>query len=175
MSKKIKKLYTTITYILLFCVVTIIGYSSYLSDEPISVIHSNNSHTPLNFALNKTNDTISKMLIRERQNSCQVILKNGDTWFFAEPGDMILWLKEKNIGKNIYQWVYTVDTNRWIEVHLAWYGIRDKTVMGYGFAAREKRSKDSISYEEMRRRMLHGETLLNPRIRKHLLEDLYEK
>lgn len=173
--KYIKYFWHILSYLLLLCIVGIISYSLYKSDEPVSVVYGNKTHSPLNFILNKTNDTISKMLIRDKENACEVVLTNGETWFFAEPGDMIIWLNEKSFRAKAYEWVYTIDTNRWIEAHIAWYGVRDKTIMGYGFAAREHQCKECINYQEMRRKMLHGETLLNPRIRKHLLEDLYEK
>ena len=164
-----------IAYILFLLVAIILGYSMYQKQDPIWIIKGNYDMRPLNFELENTNDTISKMLIRDRENAAQAILANGDTYFFNDPGDIILWLKDKSVGANIKLWIYTIDTHRWIDAKIAWYGIRDKTVMGYGFGAREHRCKECISYEQMRLRMLHDETLLNPIVRKRLLENDYAK
>jgi len=156
-------------------IIGILLYSIIQKQEPVSVVKGNYDFTPLNFTLENTNDTICKMLIRERENSAQVILANGDTYFFNDPGCMILWIKEyKKNNKIAKLWIYTTDTHRWIDAKMAWYGIRDKSVMGYGFGAREKKCKGCIDFKEMRIRMLHNETLLNPVIRKRLLEDNYD-
>lgn len=163
-----------LTYILIFLIVLIVSYSLYSSQEPVSVVHNNTTYHPISFTLKKTNDTISKMLIRDYENACEVVLQNGDTWFFAESADMVLWLKTQPIGTKKHLWVYTIDTHRWIDATIAWYGIRDKTVMGYGFGARERRVGDAIDYEEMKKRVLHSQTLLNPKVRKKLLQDNYK-
>jgi len=41
--------------------------------------------------------------------------------------------------------------------------------MGYGFGSRERETNTTISFEEMRLRMLRGENLSDPKIRKKLL------
>ena len=163
------------SYLLSASIVGIIGYSLYQRSEPVSVIHGNYGHYPLLFTLEKTNDPISKMLIRTFENSCEVVEANGDTHFFAEPADMLLWLKEMPRGQHYWRWVYTIDTHRWINATLAWYGIRDKTVMGYGFGARERRCHSCIDFETLQQRMRDNQTLLNPKVRKALLEDNYHK
>jgi len=170
-----ERVFKILSYILAVSAFGLIAFSIYKSDEPVSVIRGNKLGYPLPFTLNKTNDTISKMLIRSYENACEVVKESGDTYFFAEPADMILWLKEQPIGEKMKLWVYTIDTKRWIDANLAWYGVRDKTIMGYGFGAREGKTKESIDFKEMRRRVLHNETLLNPKIRKRLLEDNYER
>jgi len=172
--KKQQVFYNFTTTLLGLAVVVILIFSLYKSNEPVSVVYGNTNYSPLEFELKQTNDTISKMLIRDRENSCEVVLESGATWFFAEPADMVLWLKDRRVGEKNRLWVYTIDTKRWIEARIAWYGIRDKTVMGYGFGAREVKTQECIDYESMSKRVLHGETLLNPRMRKHLLEDNYD-
>ena len=168
-----EKFFQTASYVLSGIVVAILGYSLYSSSEPISVIHGNQGGYPLLFTLDKTNDPVSKMLIREFRNACEVVEENGDTHFFAEPADMILWLSGKPVGKHYRLWVYTIDTGRWINAKLAWYGVTDKTVMGYGFGAREKRCESCIDYRELQKRIHQNQTLLNPKVRKALLEDRY--
>ncbi len=41
--------------------------------------------------------------------------------------------------------------------------------MHYGFGAREKKCGECIDFEEMRLRMIRGENLTDPKIRKKLL------
>ena len=86
---------------------------------------------------------------------------------------MMIWLEEQPYKESIRLWVYTKDTKRWLNARLAHYTTRDKTVVGYGFGASERELKDSISFEEMRVRMLKEEHLLNPKVRKRLLKNRY--
>lgn len=168
------KLFGILSYLLTLAIIILLGYAHYRSDEPVTIIRGNTAGYPLHFRLEKTNDPISKMLIREYRNACEVVETNGDTHFFAEPADMLLWLQSKPRGTHYTQWVYTIDTHRWIKAELAWYGVTDKTVMGYGFGAREKRCATCIDYPTLQRRIRHNQTLLNPKVRKALLEDRYE-
>jgi hypothetical protein len=41
--------------------------------------------------------------------------------------------------------------------------------MHYGFSAYEKKKENLISFDEMQIRMLRGEHMANPKIRKHIL------
>ena len=161
------------SYLLALATVGVLSFSLYQRDEPVWVVKGNHAMKPLNFELDHTNDTISKMLIRQRENSAQAVGEDGCTYFFNDPGDLILWLKDQSVGASIKLWVYTLDTHRWIDARIAWYGVRDQTVMGYGFGARQHRCSACISFKKMQLRMLHDETLLNPVIRKRLLEDNY--
>ncbi len=119
--------------------------------------------------LNRTNDPQCAMVIKELRNSAQVISPDGKTWFFDDVGCMVLWLKDKPFKDSAKLWVYTVDTNRWIDAKEAKYGIKDHTAMHYGFGARERETNETISFEEMQLRMYRGENLTNPKIRKKLL------
>mgnify|MGYP001551634868 FL=1 len=111
------------------------------------------------------------MLITTQRNSMQVVSPDGKTWFFDDPGCMVLWLKDKSFKADAKLWVYTIDTKQWIDAKTAWYGVKDKTAMHYGFGAREKKTEDSIDYKEMELRMLRGENLSNPKVRKKLLSE----
>ncbi len=159
--------------ILALSVAVIIGYSLYTNDEPIVSMGGNTQRRPILFPLEHTVDPVSKMLIRRYDDACEAILSSGETYFFAEPADMVLWLRERQLLRPPVLWVYTRDTGRWIPARKAWYGVRDATPMGYGFGVREHRCARCLPYREMRRRVLQGESLLNPRIRKRLLEDNY--
>jgi YHS domain-containing protein len=160
----------------LFLGVLIVGillYFMFQKHDPVSVVQGNYDRKPLAFVLTQTNDVVCKMLIRSYDNSAQAVDTEGETYFFNDPGCMVLWLREQPNRAQIRLWIHTLDTHRWIDARRAWYGIKEKTVMGYGFGAREKQKRGSIGFEEMCRRMLRGETLLDPKVRKSLLEDDY--
>jgi hypothetical protein len=125
---------------------------------------------PLPLKLNFTNDPYCKMLISTQENSSQVIAPDGRTWFFDDPGCMILWLDKKPFQDSAKIWIYSLDTHQWIDARKAWYGRTDDTAMHYGFGAREHKTKDAIDFATMRLYVLRGEHLGNPKIRKMLLE-----
>ncbi len=169
------KIVKKISQSILVVIILIIGYSIIRENSPIDVVKGNLSYKPIPFTLEHTDDTICKMLIRSYSGSCQAINKNGDTYFFNDIGCMMIWLEGQKNRKNIELWAYTKDTNRWLNAKIAHYTTRDKTVIGYGFNAYEENSKESISFKEMRIRMLQGAHLLNPKVRKRLLDNRYNR
>jgi nitrous oxide reductase accessory protein NosL len=164
-----KKLLPLLSIALLIAVIAIVFVSLAKKEGPVTVVKGNTAFKPLPIKINHTNDTQCAMLIKSERNACEVIAPDGRTWFFDDPGCMILWLKERDWADKAVLWVHTLDTHRWIDARKAWYGIRDATEMRYGFGAREKKCDGCIDFEEMRLRMLRGENLTNPKIRKKLL------
>ena len=61
------------------------------------------------------------------------------------------------------------DTKRYIQARKAYYSLRDTTAMGNGFGAYENKKNLYVDFDTMRLRMLRGETLNNPSIKKQLL------
>ncbi|NKQ40831.1 MAG: hypothetical protein HF962_04595 [Sulfurovum sp.] len=135
----------------------------------ITVVKGNHDMKPLPIKLGQTNDPQCAMLIHTEENAAQVVAPDGRTWFFDDPGCMVLWLKQKSFKDKAKLWVYTIDTKRWTDARRAKYGVRDITVMHYGFGAREDETNETISFDEMLLRMYRGENLSNPKIRKKLL------
>jgi len=88
--------------------------------------------------------------------------------YFDDIGCMILWAKKENINSQDAK-VFTKDTQKYIKAIKAHYTINERTPMGYGFTAYEKLQKGSIDFKEMRLRVLRGETMQNPKIRKQIL------
>ncbi len=164
-----KKVLPLLSIALLIAVIAIVFVSMAKKDAPVTIVKGNTAFKPLPIKLNHTNDTQCAMLIKSERNACEVIAPDGRTWFFDDPGCMILWLKERDWANKAVLWVHTLDTKRWIDARKAWYGIKDATEMRYGFGAREHKCDDCIDFEEMRLRMLRGENLTNPKIRKKLL------
>ena len=164
-----KKIMPMIIILLMLSIIATIFISMAKEDQPITIIKGNLEMKPLPIKLNHTNDTQCAMLIKTNYNAAQLAIPDGRTWFFDDPGCMILWIEDKSFQKEAKLWVHTIDTKRWIDAKSAYYGIADRTEMEYGFGAREKETNSTIGFEEMRLRMLRGENLTDPRIRKKLL------
>jgi len=164
-----KKLLPLLSIALLIAVIAIVFVSMAKKDAPVTIAKGNMAFKPLPIKLGKTNDTQCAMLIKSNRNAAEAIAPDGRTWFFDDPGCMMTWLKSREWADKAVLWVHTLDTKRWMDARKAWYGVTDVTEMHYGFGAREKKCKGCIDFEEMRLRMLRGENLTNPKIRKKLL------
>lgn len=130
----------------------------------------NTDKKPLSFDFAKTRDADCGMIVDGLKFSSQVIAPDGRTWFFHDPGGVPRFLKDKSFRSEAVIWFYTLDTKRWKTSHHVSFSLRDETPMGYGFGAYEKKKDGFISYEQMRTKMLRGENLLNPYVKKKLLE-----
>jgi nitrous oxide reductase accessory protein NosL len=97
------------------------------------------------------------------------LVTNGTTEYFDDIGCMILWSHEKKIDMKEAK-VFSKDTKRYINAKDAYFKIGEKTPMLYGFAAYEKQVDGSTNFEEVTIKMLRGENMRNPKIRKQILE-----
>jgi len=165
----VKKVTPIAGTLLFLAVIAVIFISIAEKEQPVTIVKGNTALKPLPIKLNATNDTECKMLIKTERNAAEVIAPDGRTWFFDDPGCMVLWLERKSWKDRAVLWVHTLDTERWVDARKAWYGVKDHTEMHYGFGARENRCGECIGYDEMRLRMLRGENLTDPKIRKKLL------
>jgi len=163
-----KKVLPLLVVIVFMSIVAMIFVSMAKENQPITIIKGNMERKALPIKLNFTNDTQCKMLIKSEENTAQVVAPDGRTWFFDDPGCMVLWLEGKSFNNNATLWVHTLDSKKWVDARTASYGVAEHTAMHYGFGARENIEK-SIDYKEMRLRMLRGENMTNPKIRKKLL------
>jgi len=163
-----KKVLPLLVVIVFMSIVAMIFVSMAKENQPITIVKGNIEQKPLPLKLNFTNDTQCKMLIKTEENTAQVIAPDGRTWFFDDPGCMVLWLEGKSFKDSAKLWVHTLDTEKWVDARDTSYSAVEHTAMHYGFGARENIAK-SIDYKEMRLRMLRGENMTNPKIRKKLL------
>jgi len=164
-----KKMIPIVMILLMLSIIVIIFISMAKEDQPVTIINGNMEMKALPIRLNHTNDPECAMLIKTNHNAAQLSIPDGRTWFFDDPGCMVLWIEDKAFKNEAKLWVHSIDTNRWIDAKSAYYGVTDRTEMSYGFGAREKESNGTIRLEEMRLRMLRGENLTDPKIRKKLL------
>ena len=131
----------------------------------------NKDKVPIKITPNKMQDPQCHMYLSKDQFSIEVITNDLKTHFFDDPGCSILWMKSQKIDpKSVTTWAYSMDSKKWIDEKKAFYSISDfETPMHYGFGAHEKYKKGFISFEEMRLRMLRGENMTNPKIRKKII------
>ena len=95
---------------------------------------------------------------------------NGDIIYFDDIGCMILYAKKNNIDlKNRTIKIFSNDTKKYINPYKANFTINEKTPMLYGFSAYENSCKNCITFNEVIIRMLRGEHMANPKIRKQIL------
>jgi len=164
-----KKILPLLIILLILGITAVIFVSMAKNDQPVTIIKGNTKMEALPLKVNFTNDPYCKMLITTQRNTSQVVSPDGKTWFFDDPGCMVLWLEDKAFKESANIWIYSIDTRQWIDARKAWYGRADKTAMHYGFGAREHKSEGSIDFETMVLYVQRGEHLGNPKIRKMLL------
>ncbi len=110
-----------------------------------------------------------KMEIEHLQFAAQVVNASGKTWFFDEIGCLVKWIEDQPFKHSAVLWTMTEDTHKWIDAKKAYYSRDSITPMGYGFAAQEHQKKGCIDFDTMRLKMLRGENMTDPYIRKQLL------
>jgi hypothetical protein len=96
------------------------------------------------------------------------LVKNGTIYYFDDIGCMILWSHENNIDITKAK-VFSRDTAHYIDAQSASYRIGEKTPMSYGFSAYENGIQNHIDFDEVYTKMLRGEHMANPKIRKQIL------
>lgn len=95
---------------------------------------------------------------------------NSKEILFDDIGCLVLWAKEKSVEINeVKVELFTNDTHRYIDSSSAFFSVHEKTPMNYGFSAYEKEIQNSIKMDEVWLRMLRGEHMANPKIRKQIL------
>ncbi len=164
-----KKLAPFLTTIIIVTIIAMIFVSLSKEEKMISVYQGNTSQKPLKLDLHHLQDPQCAMVVQQNQYAAQVAAKSGKTWVFDDFGCMVLWLDDKVFMKPPKMWVFTGDTQRWIEAQKAYYSINENTPMRHGFGAYEHYKEGLIDYKEAHLRVLRKEDMTNPLIRKKLL------
>lgn len=152
-------------------VIVIVGiFLSLASSKKMVVVSEGNvNQVPINVELGKFQDSDCGMVINDLTDISQVIIKSGKSWFFHDHGGLIKWLEDKKFRNSAVIWVMSRDTKKYIDARDAFYSQTDKTAMGYGFGAYENKKDSYINFDTMRLKVLRGESLKNPLIKKQLL------
>jgi len=96
--------------------------------------------------------------------------KNGKVIYFDDIGCAILWAKDEKIDlKKVKLRIYSNDSKKYIDPFKAYFAINERTPMLYGFSAYEKSCEKCINFDEVIVKMLRGEHMANPKIRKQIL------
>ncbi len=165
----LKKLLPFLIIGMLISVIAVVFFSL-AKNQNMTVIHEGNlERLPIQMKLNKYQDSDCGMVIEDLEHASQVVALNGKTWFFHDHGGFINWLKDKSFKDDVIIWVMAKDTKKWINAKDAYFSLTDITPMGYGFGAYENKSDNMINFDTMSLKMLRGETMNNPQIRKQLL------
>jgi len=165
----IKKL-VPFTVVIVLVVLIVSVFLLLASKSQMVVIKEHNlKKLPFDLVINKYQDSDCGMVIDDLRDVSQVISPSGKTWFFHDHGGFVKWLEDKPFKDEAVIWVMSRDTKQYIDARLAFYSLTDETPMGYGFGAYEKKADGYVDFDTMQLRMLRGETLLNPHIRKKLL------
>ena len=156
--------------LIIFPLVVLLGifyYIQVINKNPNDI--DNIKKIPLEVKDNSVQCPQCNMFLVGKKYTAQIITSDNKTHFFDDPGCSVLWLNDQKIdSKNVVMWFYTIDSKKWVKN--AYFSIYDATPMHYGFGAYEKKKKDFIDFEEMRLRMLRGENMTNPKIRKKIMK-----
>jgi hypothetical protein len=164
--KKIFSLFLVLVFVLLLISLFFFLASS---KKMIVVQEGNSAQLPIEMQVGRFQDSDCGMVIDELKDASQVISKSGKSWFFHDHGGMIKWLEGKEFQESAKIWAMSRDTNEWIDAREAFYSTNDNTPMEYGFGAYKEKSDEYIDFATMRLRVLRGETLRNPLIKKQQL------
>ena len=164
------KKFTPVLILVLFVGVLSAIFFSLASGKRMIVVKDGNlNQLPIEMEVGIYQDSDCGMVIDDLQDASQVVIKSGRSWFFHDHGGFVKWLEDKEFRDSAKIWVMSRDTKRWIDAKEAFYSTTDDTSMGYGFGAYEKMAEGFVDFDTMRLRVLRGETLQNPAIRKQLL------
>jgi copper chaperone NosL len=97
------------------------------------------------------------MVLSDRRFAAQVLSSSGDRFFFDDPGCMVIFLEERDLG-SAKAWVHedhaATGAGKWIDARASRYASGVRTPMDYGF---EPNSTGELTWAEMRARVLAKE------------------
>ena len=166
----LKKLMPFFIVLVIIAIIVALFLSLGSKQKMIVIKEGNVAQKALPMELHKHQDSDCGMVIEDLEYASQVVSKDGKTWFFHDHGGFVHWLEDKPFKDEVKIWVMSRDSKKWIDGKKAYYSLNDITPMGYGFGAYEFFKDGLVKYETMRLKMLRGETMNNPLIRKKLLE-----
>lgn len=164
-----KKFTPFLVVIIIVAIIVAIFLSLASSKHMIVIKEGNLKQLPLPIELHMYQDSDCGMVIDELSYASQVVSKDGKTWFFHDHGGFVHWLEDKPFKETAKIWVMSRDTHSWIDGRSAYYSLNEITPMGFGFGAYKSKGEGRVPFEEMRLKVLRGETLKNPLIKKQIL------
>lgn len=165
-----KSLRPLLIIVVIIAVIVLLFSTLAKNQNMVTVFEGNVAKKPVPIVLNHFQDSECGMVIDEIAYASQVVAPDGKTWFFHDHGGMVKWLEARDFKNEAIIWVHGRDSNGWIDGRKAFYTRDEETPMLYGFGAYENPAEDRVSFETMREYTLRGETMVNPSIRKQLLQ-----
>ena len=163
-----------VPFLIIIVIISIIVgvFLSLASNQQMVVVKEGNlKQLPLKMKLHKYQDSDCGMVIEDFEYVSQVISPSGKTYFFHDHGGFVNWLKDKEFKDKAVIWVMSRDSKKYIDAKKAYYSLDDITPMGYGFGAYEFKQEAFVDYKTMSLKMLRGENMNNPLIKKQLQGD----
>ena len=164
-----KKILPFLTVIKIIAIIVIIFLSMSNKKQMVGIYKGNHTHQAIDMKLNHFQDIQCGMTITQIKHSAQAVSPDGKTWFFDDIGCLVLWYNNIKFQKDAILWVYSNDTNEYINARTAWFNRTDITPMGHGFGAFKEKKDGLITFDEVVLKVLRGEDLRNPFIKKELL------
>lgn len=162
---------TWVAVLILFPLLALAGlfYGLHVKHQhPSEII--NRHKMPLDFQDNQVQCPQCHMYLVGKKHTAQVIDSKGKTLFFDDIGCVILWLRDHKIEpQEMTIWVFSLDTQRYINAFHTHYTLSEVTPMAYGFGAYEHAKEGSMDFDAMRLKMLRGENMSDPKIRQKIL------
>lgn len=164
-----RKLAPILVTIFLIAIMAVLVMSRAKQQGYVTVLTGNTDQQPVAFEPGRYQDTQCGMLLEQIADTAQAVSPNGKTWFFDDVGCLALWLDKVHQAQDFTLWVYTRDTNDWLDARAAWFSRSDETPMHFGFAAYADSAAGFVDFTRMSALMLRGDNLTNPYTRKELL------
>ena len=160
----IKKLFAIIIFVSL--VVMFVLFSDTSKDQ-VFMTSGNTKQIPQEIEFERYIDPETKKAIKKLEYSAQLIMPNGDTYYFCDAANAFIWYMREKDKKGIKIYVYTMDTERYIDAKDAWYSRMEMTPDMHGIGAWENRSYNRAHYtfEDVVVFAGRGETKMNPFIK----------
>jgi hypothetical protein len=170
-----KKFAPFITIFVIVLLIVALFLSLGKTQQMVVIKEGNLEKIPLEIVLHKYQDSDCGMIIEDLNFASQVIAPDGKTWFFHDHGGFVQWLEDKSFRDEAVIWVMSRDTKEWINARETFYSLDEITPMGYGFGAYKNAQEGFVTFDVMRLKMLRGETMNNPKIRKQLLGEAWKR
>ncbi len=164
-----KKVLPYLVVIVIIGAIIAVFLSRAKEQQMVTVVTGNTQQAPLKILFGHYQDTQCGMSVMHNEHAAQAAAPDGKTWFFDDIGCLALWLEDKAFRDTLRLWVFSKDTQQWIDATKAFYTRTDETPMHYGFGAYEHATEGAINFETLKLKMLRGEHLNNPYTRRELL------
>ncbi len=165
----LKKMMPLLMVLILIFVIIVVFLGRAKEQQMLTVYKGNLKQLPLEIKLGHYQDTQCGMPVTHLRDSAQVSAPDGKSWFFDDAGCLALWIEDKEFIDEANIWVYSEDTSEWIDGRTAWYSLTDDTPMHYGFRGYKQKKEGFIDFKTMQTKMLRGENMTDPYLRKELL------